>query len=87
MLSARQKFIVKNALRFLEVVIVILALAGLLAIQRGFFPDLNTIVFFIVGIMYLIVVLRITIRTRLKIENYLTTEPEILANDPYYNDD
>lgn len=83
--SSRQKSIIKYTLKFLEIDVVIVALAGLLALQQGFFPDINRVLFLGIGFGYLYIVLTVTIRTRMRIQDYLLSEPDILADDPYFN--
>lgn len=84
-LSSKQKSLIKYTLKFLEIDVVIVALAGLLALQRGLFPDINRLVFLGIGLVYLYIVLTVTIRTRIRIQDYLLTEPQILKDDPYHN--
>ncbi len=83
--SSRQKSLIKYTLKFLEIDVVIIALAGLLALKRGLFPDVSQLVFLGIGLVYLYVVLIITIRTRVRVQDYLLSEPELLRDDPYYN--
>lgn len=83
--SSRQKSLIKYTLKFLEIDAVIIALAGLLALQQGLFPDINRLVFLGIGVVYLYFALTIIIRTRIRVQDYLLSEPEILADDPYYN--
>lgn len=83
--SPKQKSLIKYSLKFLEIDAVIIALAGLLALKRGLFPDLDRLAFLGIGLIYLYIVLTITIRTRIRVQDYLLSEPEILKDDPFYN--